>query len=60
MIGTGALLAAAWSVKLLASAEIANGAFIAACLIGVAPVAKRADAALRSGSPFTIEMALMM
>lgn len=55
VIGTGALLTAAWSVKLLASPQIANWAFIAACLIGVAPVAKRAVAALRSGSPFTIE-----
>ena len=46
VIGTGALLAAAWVVKLLASPERAKRAFIAACLIGVAPVAKRAFAAL--------------
>jgi len=56
VIGTGALLTAAWGVKLQASPEIAHLAFIAACLIGVAPVAKRAIAALRLGSPFTIEM----
>ena len=56
VIGTAGLLAAAWAVKLLASPELANWAFIAACLIGVAPVARRAFAALRSGSPFTIEM----
>ena len=30
--------------------------FVAACLIGVAPIARRAFAALRLGMPFTIEM----
>ena len=34
VIGTGMLLVAAWAVKLLASADIANWAFIAACVIG--------------------------
>ena len=56
VIGTALLLAAAWAVKLLASEEIANWAFIAACVIGVAPVARRAFAALQAGMPFTIEM----
>jgi Cd2+/Zn2+-exporting ATPase len=56
VIGTGLLLAAAWAVKLLASEDIANWAFIAACIIGVAPVARRAFAALQAGMPFTIEM----
>ena len=56
VIGTALLLAAAWAVKLLASGEIANWAFIAACVIGVAPVARRAFAALQAGMPFTIEM----
>lgn len=56
VIGTGLLLAAAWTVKLVASEDIANWAFIAACLIGVTPVARRAFAALRAGMPFTIEM----
>jgi Zn2+/Cd2+-exporting ATPase len=56
VIGTGLLLASAWVVRLMASPEIANWAFIVACLIGVAPVAKRAFAALLSGSPFTIEL----
>ena len=56
VIGTGLLLTAAWVVKLLASEEIANWAFVLACLIGVAPVASRAFAALRAGIPFTIEM----
>ena len=55
VLGTGALLAAAWGAKLVAPG-IANWAFIAACLIGVAPVARRAFAALRAGMPFTIEM----
>ena len=56
VIGTALLLAAAWAVKLLASEEIASWAFTAACLIGVAPVARRAFAALQAGMPFTIEM----
>jgi len=55
VLGTGALLAAAWGAKLIVPG-IANWAFIAACLIGVAPVARRAFAALRAGMPFTIEM----
>ncbi len=56
VIGTGVLLAAAWAVKLLASDGIARWAFIAACIIGLAPVARRAFAALQAGMPFTIEM----
>jgi Cd2+/Zn2+-exporting ATPase len=56
VIGTALLLAAAWTIKVLASEEIASWAFIAAGVIGVAPVAKRAFAALRVGIPFTIEM----
>jgi Cd2+/Zn2+-exporting ATPase len=52
---TGALLAAAWSASLLWPAA-SYWAFVAACLIGVAPVARRAFAAARAGMPFTIEM----
>lgn len=55
VIGTGLLLAVATAVKLLASEQVALWAFVAACLIGVAPVARRAFAALRAGIPFTIE-----
>ncbi|MGX5735890.1 heavy metal translocating P-type ATPase [Bosea thiooxidans] len=55
VIGTGALLAAAWAAKLLWPA-VGHWAFILACLIGVAPVARRAFAAARAGIPFTIEM----
>ena len=55
VIGSGLLLAAAWAVKFTASEQIALWAFVAACLIGVAPVAQRAYAALRVGIPFTIE-----
>ena len=50
VLGTGSLLAAAWGAKFLAPG-IANWAFIAACLIGVAPIALRAFAALRAGMP---------
>jgi Zn2+/Cd2+-exporting ATPase len=56
VILTGALLAAAWAVKFAASEQVAYWGFVAACLIGVAPVAKRAVAAARAGIPFTIEM----
>ena len=55
VILTGALLAIAWLIELLTSAEAGYWAFVAACLIGVAPVARRAFAALRVGQPFTIE-----
>ena len=52
---TGGLLAAAWIIEFFLSAEIGGWAFVLACLIGVAPVARRAWAALRMGQPFTIE-----
>ncbi len=52
---TGGLLAIAWIFELLTSAEIGYWAFLIACLIGVAPVAKRAFEAARHGQPFTIE-----
>ncbi len=55
VIFTGLMLAVAWAIDLLASSLIGNWAFVAACLIGVAPVARRAFAALRLGQPFTIE-----
>lgn len=55
MIGTGLLLALATAVKLFASVQVAHWAFVAACVIGVAPVARRAFLALRAGIPFTIE-----
>ncbi|MBU2359852.1 MAG: heavy metal translocating P-type ATPase, partial [Alphaproteobacteria bacterium] len=54
VIFTALLLAAAWSVELI-TPQIGSWAFVAACLIGVAPVARRAVAALRVGQPFTIE-----
>jgi len=56
VIVTGALLAAAWAVMFLAGEQLATWAFIAACLIGLAPVARRAFAAARAGMVFTIEM----
>ena len=54
VIFTALLLGAAWIVEYFAP-QIGKWAFIAACLIGVAPVARRAFAALRLGQPFTIE-----
>ncbi len=53
---TGALLAAAWIIELVAPPDVARFAFIAAALCGVLPVGRRALASLRSGMPFTIEM----
>ncbi|WID94855.1 heavy metal translocating P-type ATPase [Bosea vestrisii] len=53
---TGALLAGAWLTKLALSETAAYWAFIAACVIGVVPVARRAFAAAMVGQPFTIEM----
>lgn len=52
---TGGLLAVAWIVELLTSASLGYWAFLVACLIGVAPIAKRAFEATRHGQPFTIE-----
>jgi Cd2+/Zn2+-exporting ATPase len=54
VIFTALLLVVAWGVELIVP-EVGNWAFVAACLIGVAPVARRAFAALRMGQPFTIE-----
>jgi Cd2+/Zn2+-exporting ATPase len=54
VIFTAVLLGAAWGVELI-SPQIGRWAFVAACLIGVAPVARRAFAALQVGQPFTIE-----
>ncbi len=53
---TGVLLAAAWASELFVAPGTARWAFVAACLIGLFPVARRALALLRAGMPFTIEM----
>jgi Cd2+/Zn2+-exporting ATPase len=55
VILTGILLAGAWAVELMAPADYGRWAFVAACLIGLAPLSRRAAAALRAGQPFTIE-----
>ncbi len=52
---TGTLLALAWVVEILTTSRLGYYAFVLACLIGMAPVARRAWAALRMGQPFTIE-----
>ncbi|SLN65753.1 heavy metal translocating P-type ATPase [Roseisalinus antarcticus] len=56
VVGTGALLAAAWASRLVLPAEIAHWAFVLATLVGIVPVAQRAFAMTRAGMPFTIEM----
>ena len=55
VIFTAVLLGAAWAVEFLFPGPVGYWAFVAACVIGVAPVAKRAFAALTMGQPFTIE-----
>ena len=55
LIGTGLLLALAWLAKLLPLGEAGHLPFVAACLIGVWPVARRALALLQAGVPFSIE-----
>ncbi|MBK4217675.1 cadmium-translocating P-type ATPase [Paracoccus caeni] len=55
VILTGTLLVLAWAFELLTSSETGRWAFVLACVIGVAPIAKRAFEALRMGQPFTIE-----
>ena len=54
VIFTAVLLGLAWMVEFVTPA-LGSWPFIAACIIGVAPVAKRAFVALRLGQPFTIE-----
>jgi Cd2+/Zn2+-exporting ATPase len=54
VIVTAILLGLAWIAELLVP-TVGQWPFIAACLIGVAPIARRAFAALRLGQPFTIE-----
>jgi Cd2+/Zn2+-exporting ATPase len=51
---TGVLLAAAFIASLIVPAE-AEWAYLAAALIGLVPVARRALTLIRSGSPFSIE-----
>ncbi len=52
---TGVLLGAAWAVDLTTGHALGYWAFFAACVIGVAPIARRAFAAARLGQVFTIE-----
>ncbi len=56
VLGSGALLAAAWASRLALPAEVSHWAFVIATLIGLIPVARRAFAMARVGMPFTIEM----
>ncbi|WP_111559869.1 heavy metal translocating P-type ATPase [Paracoccus sediminilitoris] len=55
VIVTGLLLVLAWAIRLTTAGAVGHWAFVAACLIGVAPVARSALAMLRRGQPFTIE-----
>ena len=56
VLATGALLAAAGAAQLVLPGPAGEWAFVAATLIGLVPVARRAFAAARLGQPFTIEM----
>lgn len=54
---TGALLATAFLVDLLTTTGVSRVTFVAATVIGLAPIARRAFAtAVGAGMPFTIEM----
>jgi len=55
VIFTGLLLGVAWAVDLTTGHELGYWAFFVACVIGVAPVARRAFAAARMGQYFSIE-----
>lgn len=52
---TAILLAFAWSTSILMPEDFRAWPFVAACLAGLFPVARRAWGALRLGQPFTIE-----
>lgn len=52
---SGLAVAIAWVLQLTVSAQLGKWAFVAACLIGLVPIATRAYAALRMGQAFTIE-----
>ena len=56
VLATGVLLSAAWVAELSLGDRVGDWAFVAACLIGVLHVARRAFAAARLNQPFTIEM----
>ncbi|RAP40478.1 cadmium-translocating P-type ATPase [Rhodovulum viride] len=60
VLATGALLAASWAVALVLPASLGALPFALACLVGLAPVARRAWALLRAGMPFTIEMLMTL
>ncbi len=51
---TGALLVVAWTLEILWP-SLGLWPFVLACLVGVAPVARKAFALLRTGQPFSIE-----
>ncbi|PZU85674.1 MAG: heavy metal translocating P-type ATPase [Chelatococcus sp.] len=55
VLTTGALLGGAWASSLVWPAA-SHWIFIAACVIGIVPVARKAYAAASAGMPFTIEM----
>ena len=56
VVVTAALLGIAWASHYVLAPDLASWVFVAACVIGVLPVARRAFAALAAGMPFTIEM----
>ena len=53
---TGLLLILAWGSSWFLPGNYGYWAFVGACLMGLAPLARTAISAARNGSPFTIEM----
>ncbi|RAH39020.1 heavy metal translocating P-type ATPase [Halomonas sp. SL1] len=60
VLATGVALGVATLLRFTVGTEVAHWAFLAACLIGLAPVARRAVSAARVGMPFTIEMLMTL
>ncbi|MBB3141296.1 heavy metal translocating P-type ATPase [Halomonas organivorans] len=60
VLATGAALAAAMLLRVTVGEAVAHWAFLAACLVGLVPVARRAITAARVGMPFTIEMLMTL
>ncbi len=54
VVGTGALLGLAFLIATIAP-ELAEWAYVAAALLGLVPIARRAVAGARHGTPFSIE-----
>ncbi|MFG6175627.1 heavy metal translocating P-type ATPase [Halomonas sp. THAF12] len=60
VLATSVALAVAMLLRVTVGEAVAHWAFLAACLIGLGPIARRAVTAARVGMPFTIEMLMTL